>query len=344
MTLRRRLVLERLALHHVAPVAGGVADREQDRLVLRAGARERLLAPRVPVDRIVRVLEQVRARLAGRAGSSLVADERRVPAEADRPRRARTPVRSRSRRSPRGRPPRTAPERERADGGAEPAAPELLAHADRLELADARSRRPARRGSRRRSARPAPRRRSRASARYGQAAIDVREARLGDARRRPDVAVDRDALGEVAGLDRAVAEAVGQRRQLGRLGELARVEVRADSPGSLEAVPRERGPHLRVVLERERGARVRLVEDLVEQLEPVARGRRARACPVRPSATTRRRRGRPSSQSRIRPLVLAPLVLAQAPGDVADVPRRARAEQAPLLERELLHRCDDLRT
>ena len=64
---RRRLVLERLALHHVAPVARGVADREQQRLVLRAGARERLLAPRIPVDRVARVLEQVRARLAGEA-------------------------------------------------------------------------------------------------------------------------------------------------------------------------------------------------------------------------------------------------------------------------------------
>ena len=51
---RRRLrVLERLVLHHVAPVAGGVADREQDRPVLVACAGERLLAPRVPVDRVV---------------------------------------------------------------------------------------------------------------------------------------------------------------------------------------------------------------------------------------------------------------------------------------------------
>ena len=60
---RGRLVLERLALHHVAPVAGGVADREQQRLVLRAGARERLVAPRQPVDRVARVLEEIRARL-----------------------------------------------------------------------------------------------------------------------------------------------------------------------------------------------------------------------------------------------------------------------------------------
>ena len=61
--LRGARVLERLALHHVAPVAGGVADRQQDRPVLGPCAGQRLFAPRIPVDRIVRVLEQVRARL-----------------------------------------------------------------------------------------------------------------------------------------------------------------------------------------------------------------------------------------------------------------------------------------
>jgi hypothetical protein len=61
---RHLLVLERLALHHVAPVTGGVADREQDRLALAPRALERLVAPRVPVDRVVGVLEQVRAGLA----------------------------------------------------------------------------------------------------------------------------------------------------------------------------------------------------------------------------------------------------------------------------------------
>ena len=60
---RRLGRLERLALHHVAPVAGRVADREQDRLVLVARLRERLLAPRVPVDRVVGVLQEVRAGL-----------------------------------------------------------------------------------------------------------------------------------------------------------------------------------------------------------------------------------------------------------------------------------------
>ena len=55
-------VLERLVGHHVAPVAGGVADREEDRLVLGAGAGNRLLAPGVPVDRVVGVLAEVGAR------------------------------------------------------------------------------------------------------------------------------------------------------------------------------------------------------------------------------------------------------------------------------------------
>jgi hypothetical protein len=70
-----RRVLERLALHHVTPVAGRVPDREQERLVLRAGARERVLAPRVPVHRVVGVLEQVWARLAGQA---VLAHARRI--------------------------------------------------------------------------------------------------------------------------------------------------------------------------------------------------------------------------------------------------------------------------
>ena len=63
--LRRLLVLEGLVLHDVAPVAGRVADREQDRLVLRAGALERVIPPRVPVDGVVGVLEEVGAGLLG---------------------------------------------------------------------------------------------------------------------------------------------------------------------------------------------------------------------------------------------------------------------------------------
>ena len=56
-------ILERLALHHVAPVAGGVAYGEEDRPVFTSGGLESVLAPRVPVDRIVGVLQEVRALL-----------------------------------------------------------------------------------------------------------------------------------------------------------------------------------------------------------------------------------------------------------------------------------------
>src|SRR5262249_43745856 len=62
---RRRFVLEGFALHHVTPVAGRVAHGEEHRPVVRTGPIERLLAPRVPVDRVVGVLEQVRARRTG---------------------------------------------------------------------------------------------------------------------------------------------------------------------------------------------------------------------------------------------------------------------------------------
>ncbi len=58
---RDRFVLEGLALHHVAPVAGGVSDAQQDRLVLGPGAGQGLLAPGMPVHRVVGVLEQVGA-------------------------------------------------------------------------------------------------------------------------------------------------------------------------------------------------------------------------------------------------------------------------------------------
>ncbi len=59
----RRSVFERLALHDVAPVARGVPDREEHRQVMLTCAPERLRSPRIPVDRVVRVLQQVRAGL-----------------------------------------------------------------------------------------------------------------------------------------------------------------------------------------------------------------------------------------------------------------------------------------
>ena len=63
--LRRRFVLKRLALHDVAPMAGGVADAEENGFVLVARFGEGRLTPGKPIHRIVRVLEQVRGLLAG---------------------------------------------------------------------------------------------------------------------------------------------------------------------------------------------------------------------------------------------------------------------------------------
>jgi hypothetical protein len=60
---RGRLVLEALVRHDVAPVAGGVADGEQDRLVGGCGLGERRRSPGAPVHRVVLVLQQVGARL-----------------------------------------------------------------------------------------------------------------------------------------------------------------------------------------------------------------------------------------------------------------------------------------
>ncbi len=57
-------ILEGFVRHDMAPVAGGIANREKDRLVFPRGPGECLLSPRVPVDRVMRVLEKVRALLA----------------------------------------------------------------------------------------------------------------------------------------------------------------------------------------------------------------------------------------------------------------------------------------
>ena len=52
-------VLERLALHHVAPMAGGITDREKNRLLLPACFGKGFLAPGIPINRVVGVLEKV---------------------------------------------------------------------------------------------------------------------------------------------------------------------------------------------------------------------------------------------------------------------------------------------
>ena len=59
----RRLALEALMGHDMAPVAGGIADGEQDRLLLGLGLGQRLGSPGLPMHGIVLVLQQIRARL-----------------------------------------------------------------------------------------------------------------------------------------------------------------------------------------------------------------------------------------------------------------------------------------
>ena len=53
-------VFKRFAFHHVAPMAGRVADAQENRLVLLARPGKGGRAPGIPVHRIVRVLEEVR--------------------------------------------------------------------------------------------------------------------------------------------------------------------------------------------------------------------------------------------------------------------------------------------
>ena len=62
---RHLRIFERLVRHDVAPVAGRITDREKDRFVFLARFGERFFAPRIPIDRIVRVLEKIRRLLAG---------------------------------------------------------------------------------------------------------------------------------------------------------------------------------------------------------------------------------------------------------------------------------------
>ena len=57
--LRHIFSFEGLALHHVTPVAGGITDRQEDGLVLLFRLLQRVFAPRIPVHRVMRVLEKI---------------------------------------------------------------------------------------------------------------------------------------------------------------------------------------------------------------------------------------------------------------------------------------------
>ena len=59
-----RLILERLPLHHMTPVAGRVPDREKNQPLLISRPGQCLFAPRKPIHRVVGMLQEIRARLA----------------------------------------------------------------------------------------------------------------------------------------------------------------------------------------------------------------------------------------------------------------------------------------
>jgi hypothetical protein len=105
----------------------------------------------------------------------------------------------------------------------------------------------------------------------------------------------------------------------------------------------EDGARLLVVLGRDCFLRVRLVEDLVEQVPVLGMEvvLEEAAVALQPRPGDHAIAGVAPEPER--PLRLPLLVLAQPPGDVADVPQRAWAEPPPLLEGELLHAFDDLR-
>jgi hypothetical protein len=54
-------ILEGFVLHHVAPVAARISNREEDGFVLASGQFKNLRRPRPPVHRIARVLAKVGA-------------------------------------------------------------------------------------------------------------------------------------------------------------------------------------------------------------------------------------------------------------------------------------------
>ena len=60
-------LLERFAFHDVAPVAGRIADRKENRLLLALGLFKGFRAPGVPVHGVVGVLKQIRALFVGQA-------------------------------------------------------------------------------------------------------------------------------------------------------------------------------------------------------------------------------------------------------------------------------------
>ena len=59
---RNRLVLEGFPFHDMTPMAGGIADREQDRTILFFGGLQGFRSPGVPLHGVVGMLQQVGTR------------------------------------------------------------------------------------------------------------------------------------------------------------------------------------------------------------------------------------------------------------------------------------------
>src|SRR5438132_11321950 len=59
--LRYRGIFEGFMFHYMTPVTGGIADAQQDQLVFFCCFIERFCTPREPVDRIVGMLQKIRA-------------------------------------------------------------------------------------------------------------------------------------------------------------------------------------------------------------------------------------------------------------------------------------------
>ena len=58
--LRDLFVFKRLVRHHVTPVTRRITDAQQHRFVLAARFFKRFFTPRIPIDRIVSVLQKIR--------------------------------------------------------------------------------------------------------------------------------------------------------------------------------------------------------------------------------------------------------------------------------------------
>ena len=79
------LVFKRLMLHHMAPMTGRITDAQKDWFILALRFVKGFFAPRKPVHRIMRVLEEIGAGLMGQAvGVFMVHDVIAVNALLDR--------------------------------------------------------------------------------------------------------------------------------------------------------------------------------------------------------------------------------------------------------------------